>query len=244
MPHPTKSNLSTIKGIWITERLNEVFGPGAWKNKSDLIGNIAREVRVIPAKQNKAAYERIEYTAVIKTIFEVPEYGIYYECIAGSTNDDAGDAAKGGITDCITKICSWMGIGADVYKGLHKHESPKETKTEQPPLDLRPPLSPDNKKEWAHQILCLQNEKYGIDVIVRSYNVSQEHRAELLQAAKKPKPILKPGSDQWNKSVEWLSKDGNKIETITWKYSISDQDLIDLQEDAINFTPATTNEAK
>ena len=34
-PHPTKSFLTTIKAIYVTERLNNVFGIGAWKIKTE-----------------------------------------------------------------------------------------------------------------------------------------------------------------------------------------------------------------
>jgi hypothetical protein len=56
---------------------------------------------------------------VAKTVLEIPDYGIHYECIAGASNDDMGDAAKGATTDAITKICSYLGIGIDVFKGQH-----------------------------------------------------------------------------------------------------------------------------
>jgi hypothetical protein len=55
----------------------------------------------------------------MKTKFEAAEYGIYYECVASSTNDDIGDASKGAATDAITKIASYIGIGIDVFKGQH-----------------------------------------------------------------------------------------------------------------------------
>lgn len=112
--HPTKENLSTIKGIYVTERLNQVFGVGAWSVKADLSSPITSALRI-----TKYGKERTEYTAIVKTIFTIPAYEIYYECIASSMNDDAGDAAKGAITDAITKIASWIGIGIDVYKGKH-----------------------------------------------------------------------------------------------------------------------------
>jgi hypothetical protein len=113
-PHPTKDNLSTIKGIFVTERLNQVFGVGAWSVKTDLLSPITSATRT-----TKFGKERTEYTAVLKTVFTIPEYDIYYECIASSMNDDPGDAAKGATTDAITKISSWIGIGIDVYKGKH-----------------------------------------------------------------------------------------------------------------------------
>jgi hypothetical protein len=112
--HPRMAGLSTIKGIFVTERLNQVFGVGAWIVKTDL----SSPITTVHTTTN-AGRERIEYTAVAKTIFTVPAYGIYYECIASSTNSDAGDAAKGATTDAITKIASWIGIGIDVYKGKH-----------------------------------------------------------------------------------------------------------------------------
>ena len=35
--HPTKTFLSTIKAIYVVERLNDVFGIGQWKVKNDKI---------------------------------------------------------------------------------------------------------------------------------------------------------------------------------------------------------------
>ncbi|NDF99654.1 MAG: hypothetical protein EB101_12195, partial [Chitinophagia bacterium] len=66
-PHPTKDNLSTIKGIFVTERLNQVFGVGAWVVKTDL----SSPITTVHTTTN-AGRERIEYTAVAKTIFTVP----------------------------------------------------------------------------------------------------------------------------------------------------------------------------
>lgn len=97
-PHPSKSFLSSIKSIYVTERLNEVFGVGAWSISTEFI---EREGKMI----------------VVKVVFEVAEYGIRYECFGGNDNADLGDAYKGATTDAMTKIGSWLGIGADVFKG-------------------------------------------------------------------------------------------------------------------------------
>lgn len=112
--HPTKQNLSTIKAIYVTERLNDVFGVGSWTIKTNLVDKVMEKTRT-----TSSGRERTEYTAILKTVFEVSEYGIYYECIASSVNDDPGDACKGATTDAITKICSYIGIGIDVFKGQH-----------------------------------------------------------------------------------------------------------------------------
>ncbi|WP_234735364.1 hypothetical protein [Tellurirhabdus bombi] len=119
-PHPTKQGMSTIKAIYVTERLNDVFGIGKWTIKTDLLpatadGNLFT-IRTYTTSNGK---ERTEYFAVAKTVLEIPDYGVHYECIAGASNDDMGDAAKGATTDAITKICSYLGIGIDVFKGQH-----------------------------------------------------------------------------------------------------------------------------
>lgn len=96
--HPTKKFLSSIKSIYVTERLNEVFGVGSWRVETDIV-------------------ERAERMVIVKLRFSIPEYGIYYECFGGNDNADLGDACKGATTDALTKVCSWLGIGAEVFKG-------------------------------------------------------------------------------------------------------------------------------
>lgn len=111
-PHPTKKYLSSIKSIYVTERLNEVFGVGRWRIKSEIVENADKMI-------------------VVKAFFSVPEYGIEYECYGGNDNTDRGDAYKGATTDALTKIGSWLGIGADVFKG--KHDSKLTTSTQSQP---------------------------------------------------------------------------------------------------------------
>lgn len=101
-PHPTKKFLSTIKSIYVTERLNEVFGTGAWRIETEIV-------------------DKQERMVVVKLKFSIPDYGIYYECYGGNDNSDLGDAYKGATTDAITKVASWMGIGSDVFKGKYSN---------------------------------------------------------------------------------------------------------------------------
>ena len=105
-PHPSKSFLSSINSIYVTERLNDVFGIGAWQTECEIVENNSKMV-------------------IIKTICTIPEYGIRYACYGGNDNVDRGDAYKGAVTDAITKIGSWMGIGAEVWK----NEAGKATTT-------------------------------------------------------------------------------------------------------------------
>ena len=95
--HPTRKFLSSIKSIYVTERLNEVFGVGSWRVETNIV-------------------ERAERMVVVKLCFSIPEYGIYYECFGGNDNVDLGDACKGATTGALTKVCSWLGIGAEVFK--------------------------------------------------------------------------------------------------------------------------------
>jgi hypothetical protein len=111
-PIATKPHLSSIKPIYVTERLNSVFGLGAWQIKVELVTPVSSE-----QKTSSKGRLYTEFTSLVKVIFTIPSYGVYYECIAGSTNEDEGDAVKGGISDCITKIGSWLEIGIEVYKG-------------------------------------------------------------------------------------------------------------------------------
>lgn len=99
--HPTKSFLTTINAIYVTERLNQVFGVGAWQTHVE-------EVTTMPSGKN--------VMVVTKTCFEVEEYGIHLEAYGGNDNADLGDAYKGSMTDALTKIGSYLGIGAHVWK--------------------------------------------------------------------------------------------------------------------------------
>lgn len=112
-PHPTKTFLSSIKAIYVVERLNDVFGIGSWHLKSEVIDNKSAMI-------------------VVKSTLTIPEYGIELESFGGndnggenSKNHDLGDAYKGATTDALTKICSYLEIGMDVFKGKTPKAEPK-----------------------------------------------------------------------------------------------------------------------
>ena len=54
---------------------------------------------------------------VVKCTFTVEKYDIHLEQFGGNNNKDVGDAYKGAATDALTKIGSYLGIGAHVWKG-------------------------------------------------------------------------------------------------------------------------------
>ena len=109
-PHPTKKFLSSIKSIYVTERLNEVFGVGSWKLFTEFI-------------------EKVDKMVVVKATFRIPEYNVDFECFGGNDNSDLGDAYKGATTDALTKIASWLGIGREVFKGEVKQNTHKPQQT-------------------------------------------------------------------------------------------------------------------
>lgn len=156
--HPTKAFLTTINSIYVTERLNEVFGVGAWRVKPEL-------------------QEAEGKMVVVKTTLSIPEYGIEYECYGGNDNPDRGDAFKGAVTDAITKIGSWMGIGAEVWKNEVGKTAPKPQPQPQPQKPARKPLTlaqvqakPDAFRDWlrghctsADDIATFVGEYYDAD---------------------------------------------------------------------------------
>ena len=84
-PHPTKKFLSSIKSIYVTERLNEVFGVGKWKVETEVVDKEGKMV-------------------VVKLKFSIPEYGIYYECFGGYDHFHPRRPHKGASTAAITNV--------------------------------------------------------------------------------------------------------------------------------------------
>ena len=163
--HPTKTYLSSIKAIYVTERLNDVFGVGKWQIRTEKID------------QNEKGM------IVVKTTLTIPEYGVYYECFGGndnggeqSKNFDLGDAYKGATTDGITKIGSYLGIGIEVFKG-NGNVTPKD---EKPTL-----LVSDKDKFDAAKIFVESSLKSGkqsaiiLQEIRKRYNVPVETQIAL-----------------------------------------------------------------
>jgi hypothetical protein len=98
-PNPEKAGLSAIKVIYVVDRLNEVFGMNGWR----FVGEVVESGPMV----------------VVKGSLKVAKYKICIEQYGGNDNADRGDAYKGACTDALSKCASYLGIGMDVYKGLH-----------------------------------------------------------------------------------------------------------------------------
>ena len=107
--HPTKTYLSVIDPMAVIDRLNEVFGLGEWHYKTE---NILFQ----------------EKFAVVKGTLTVDAHNIHLEQFGGNDNKDIGDAYKGASTDALTKIASYLGIGASIYKGQGNVAQKEEVK--------------------------------------------------------------------------------------------------------------------
>lgn len=171
-PHPTKKFLSSIKSIYVTERLNEVFGVGSWKLFTEYI-------------------EKVDKMVVVKVTFRIPEYNIDYECFGGNDNADLGDAYKGATTDALTKIASWLGIGREVFKGEAGKTQPKSLPQARPQQQPKKKLTTDdlmvegmserlcqwlNKNANGQKIADILNQYYDCEVEVIDCITKEYHR--------------------------------------------------------------------
>lgn len=151
------SKLHSIKPIYITERLNDVFGVNGW------------HMAIMPVEEEnnyiKPGLPQDNPEVMFKVYFWVPEFGIRREIVASSSNRDVGDAAKGAVSDCLSKIGSMLGIGHQVYKGLHGTG---------PKLDALNPSHPD----WAKVKQQAANKEVTLEELQKIYTV--DSRAQKL----------------------------------------------------------------
>ncbi len=138
--HPTKTYLSSIKSIYVAERISAVFGVGSWTLKSEVIERIDYQ------RTDKSGELKDVRFVVVKAVLEIPEYGFYGEAYGGNDNEDLGDAYKGATTDGFTKIAGQqLEIGIDVFKGIkdpkrQPGDKPAIARKAPPPAAKPPPL--------------------------------------------------------------------------------------------------------
>lgn len=171
--HPTKTFLNTIKAIYVTERLNDVFGVGSWQLKVNHITTTDKSM------------------VVVKVEFSIPEYGVYYECFGGndnggenSKNFDLGDAYKGATTDAITKIGSYLEIGIDVFKGNgNGSQNGHQNNIEHPEKWLNIMDKGKNyTKEWINILEAIKDKKINsVSDVRKHYKVSKEVESKILE---------------------------------------------------------------
>lgn len=128
-PHPTKSYLSTIKSIFIIERLNSVFGICGWDFEHEIIGMYDN----IDYDQNKNEVRRRPYVMAKGRIY-IKAFDLYTPTQYGGhdINDrgtEPADGFKSAVTDCLSKCASYLEIGIQVFKGRPKDQTANKTET-------------------------------------------------------------------------------------------------------------------
>ena len=118
--HPTKTFLSTIKAIYVVERLNDVFGIGGW----DMTHEIVSDTDDYVAVRGRILYD---YDAGMFTKKTPDQYGGHKKI---GTNTEPADGYKSAVTDCQSKCASYLEIGIDVFKGLVKSSGQKKAQPE------------------------------------------------------------------------------------------------------------------
>jgi len=113
-PHPTKSFLSTLKAIYVVERLNDVFGVGRWDLKTNVVEKTDNYVLM------KGKLEIHDYSVI------VPEqYGGHK---TADKNTEMADGYKSAVTDVLSKTASYLEVGIDVFKGKANGKKPTKNK--------------------------------------------------------------------------------------------------------------------
>lgn len=117
--------MTAIHPMAIVQRMNLVFGLGQWN----------QEVVSLKQHVDSEGKHTRDYIAVVK--LSVPEYNISIEQAGGNNNGgdknptfDAGDAAKGAVTDALTKCASYLEIGAEIFSGGNIKSIPNPKKEE------------------------------------------------------------------------------------------------------------------
>ena len=98
--HPTKTFLTTLKAMYVTERLNEVFGIGRWTIDVEIIERTDDYVLV------QGEFISLDYDVICPKQF------------GGHTttgkNVEIADGYKSALTDCQSKIASYFEIGIGI----------------------------------------------------------------------------------------------------------------------------------
>lgn len=166
-PHPTKTFLTTLKAMYVTERLNDVFGIGRWTILTEVAERTNDYVLV------KGKFESLDYEVIVPD-----QYGGHSTT---GTNVEIADGFKSAVTDCQSKISSYLEIGIEMFKGNIIINGKSSNKTDDTPL----------KELTANEVNVKWNGKIygknGVFIDNVKYSVSDE-QLNKLKAHDKYKP--------------------------------------------------------
>lgn len=101
--HPTKTFLTTLKAMYVTERLNDVFGVGRWTIDIEIIERTTDYVLV------QGEFRCLDFEVIVPK-----QYGGHKTSGKGT---EIADGFKSALTDCQSKIASYLEIGIEMFKG-------------------------------------------------------------------------------------------------------------------------------
>ncbi|HET7152814.1 MAG TPA: hypothetical protein VFJ29_03540 [Candidatus Kapabacteria bacterium] len=182
--NPAMPHLSSMKVIYIVERLNDVFGLGGWYVNNEVVENSSRMI-------------------VIKSTFHAPEFGITIpDIFGGNDNADRGDAYKGACTDALSKIASYLYIGMDVYKGYaEKAEARALAKRTEKKATAKDLVKDDAQKKEQQEVIRLRKTiesfantndavRLGLQAELRGFLLGDRSTAELRAKLKEAKELV------------------------------------------------------
>ena len=140
MPH--KQGMTAISPIYVTDRMNEAFGIGGWQFEPEVINDSDKMV-------------------IVRGVLSIPSINARIVQFGGNDNRDRGDAYKGAATDALTKCCSYLGVGAHVWR----NNQPREVESASPA-----PAKPRSKPNSASQ-----RKKSEIDRVAELENALGKH---------------------------------------------------------------------
>lgn len=117
--------LSSIRPIFVTERLNDVFGMGGWQYRvtNSVVYNGKETGQCAKQQKNMVLEDQVNHVVVFGELivyahaFGSDDADLVFPSMGGSTNADIGDMFKGALSDGLTKAAAtYLGIGSYVYK--------------------------------------------------------------------------------------------------------------------------------
>lgn len=102
--HPTKTFLTTLKAMYVTERLNDVFGIGRWTIEIEIVERTTGYVLV------QGEFKSMDFQVIVPK-----QFGGH---VTVGKNTEVADGFKSAVTDCQSKIASYLEIGIEMFKGL------------------------------------------------------------------------------------------------------------------------------
>jgi len=153
--HPTKTFLTTLKAMYVTERLNSVFGIGRWTIHVEVIERTENYVLM------QGEFESLDYDVIVPKQFGGhPTDG---------KNTEIADGFKSALTDCQSKIASYFEIGIDMFKGKINPVRTKPVPYEKPnaPAPVKSMPEPKEPIQEMKKILPVLTEKQATELALR-----------------------------------------------------------------------------